>query len=374
MNNRLLKYMSDNNPENTISKNGVMVRNKIRPLLWKVLALNSKLKLEIEKKEFKGSDRPIIYTASHSFKDDAVNTVLTAKCNAYFVVGNTDLFYNTLDGFFLWLYGSQLVDRYDKESRNAMKSKMNKVIEYGSNILIFPEATWNLSPNKLMYNLHWGFYEIAKENNALVVPIITYKVGNKCYSRMLDGIDVNDVTLEDIDLIIKKLNKYINKANDVLIFDGVQYLSIKNELVNIKNIVSELNNKQNENDFNNLLNQISSMCLKVVNDIKCLLNEENEHVLKVVINYLQRMTTIEKEVVTERIRDIMATEKFDMISKHPDNTFKERSSSIYEEWDKYLEETIKATPYFYLEPEKTTECTDKLIVSEEEVFCKTLKK
>ena len=213
MNNRLLKYMSDNNPENTISKNGVMVRNKIRPLLWKVLALNSKLKLEIEKKEFKGSDRPIIYTASHSFKDDAVNTVLTAKCNAYFVVGNTDLFYNTLDGFFLWLYGSQLVDRYDKESRNAMKSKMNKVIEYGSNILIFPEATWNLSPNKLMYNLHWGFYEIAKENNALVVPIITYKVGNKCYSRMLDGIDVNDVTLEDIDLIIKKLNKYINKAN-----------------------------------------------------------------------------------------------------------------------------------------------------------------
>lgn len=145
-------------------------------------------------------------------------------------------------------------------------------------------------------------------------------------------------------------------------------------MVNIKNIVSELNNKQNENDFNNLLNQISSMCLKVVNDIKCLLNEENEHVLKVVINYLQRMTTIEKEVVTERIRDIMATEKFDMISKHPDNTFKERSSSIYEEWDKYLEETIKATPYFYLEPEKTTECTDKLIVSEEEVFCKTLKK
>lgn len=374
MNNSFLKYMSDNNPENTISKNGVMVRNKIRPLLWKMLALSNKLKLEIEKKEFKGTNRPVIYIASHSFKDDAVNTVLTAKCNAYFVVGNIDLFYNTLDGFFLWLYGSQLVDRYDKESRNAMKSKMNKVIEYGSNILIFPEATWNLSPNKLMYNLHWGFYEIAKENNALVVPIITYKVGNKCYSRMLDGIDVNDVTLEDIDLIIKKLNKYINKANDILIFDGVQYLSIKNELVNIKNIVSELNNKQNENDFNNLLNQISSMCLKVVNDIKCLLNEENEHVLKVVINYLQRMTTIEKEVVTERIRDIMATEKFDMISKHPDNTFKECSSSIYEEWDKYLEETIKATPYFYLEPEKTTECTDKLIVSEEEVFCKTLKK
>ena len=158
MNNSFLKYMSDNNPENTISKNGVMVRNKIRPLLWKMLALSNKLKLEIEKKEFKGTDRPVIYIASHSFKDDAVNTVLTAKCNAYFVVGNIDLFYNTLDGFFLWLYGSQLVDRYDKESRNAMKSKMNKVIDYGSNILIFPEATWNLSPNKLMYNLHWGFY------------------------------------------------------------------------------------------------------------------------------------------------------------------------------------------------------------------------
>lgn len=53
MNNSFLKYMSDNNPENTISKNGVMVRNKIRPLLWKMLALSNKLKLEIEKKELK---------------------------------------------------------------------------------------------------------------------------------------------------------------------------------------------------------------------------------------------------------------------------------------------------------------------------------
>ena len=206
MNNNFLKYMLDNDEDKTISKKGIIVRNKIRPLLWKVLALSNNLDLIIEKNEFKGSNRPVIYLASHAFKDDAVNTVLTAKCNAYIVVGNIDLFFNTLDGFFLWLYGAQLVDRYDKKSKHSMKNKMNRVIEYGNDILIYPEATWNLSPNKLMYNLHWGFYDVAQKNNAVVVPIITYKVGKKCYKdsfkKDFKRIEIiNDETNEIIDYI-----------------------------------------------------------------------------------------------------------------------------------------------------------------------------
>ena len=115
MNNSFLKYMSDNNPENTISKNGVMVRNKIRPLLWKMLALSNKLKLEIEKKEFKGTDRPVIYIASHSFKDDAVNTVLTAKCNAYFVVGILTYFIILwMVSFYGYMVLNQLIDMIKK--------------------------------------------------------------------------------------------------------------------------------------------------------------------------------------------------------------------------------------------------------------------
>lgn len=352
MNNNFLRYMLDNDEDKTISKKGIIVRNKIRPLLWKVLALSNNLDLIIEKNEFKGSNRPVIYLASHAFKDDAVNTVLTAKCNAYIVVGNIDLFFNTLDGFFLWLYGAQLVDRYDKESKHSMKNKMNKVIEYGSDILIYPEATWNLSPNKLMYNLHWGFYDVAQKNNAVVVPIITYKVGKKCYSRMLSEIDINNIDETDKELMVKRINKYFNKAVDLLNLIGFDNKYFEKNLAEMNCQINELNKENIDEKYES----IKRSCLKVVNEIKNI-NDEN---IPLVIKLLSRIETIRKEVITEKIRDIMATEKYDMISKHPDNSYQNISSNIYEEWDKYLEETINATPYFYLEPEKTTEFIDDL--------------
>ena len=64
----------------------------------------------------------------------------------------------------------------------------------------------------------------------------------------------------------------------------------------------------------------------------------------------------------------MATEKFDMYAKHPDNSYEKKSKDKYEAWNKYLSDTIKATPYFYYGPEQTTICKDKLIKDEQEVM------
>lgn len=69
----------------------------------------------------------------------------------------------------------------------------------------------------------------------------------------------------------------------------------------------------------------------------------------------------------------MATEKYDMISLHPDNSYKNTSNNIYEEWDKYLDETIHGTPYFYLEPEKTTEQINQLDMLDDNSLVKKLK-
>lgn len=352
MNNNFLKYMLDNNPDSTVSEKSIERRNRMRPLLLKILALSNKLDLVIEKNEFKGSNMPVIYLASHAFKDDVLNTVLTANDDLQIVFGNIDLFFNTLDGFFLWLYGCQLVDRYDKESRHAMKAKMNRIMECKSNILIFPEATWNLSPNKLMYNLHWGFYDVAQKNNAVVVPIITYKVGEKCYSRMLSEIDINNIDEADKELMIKRINKYFNKAINLLKLIGFNNKYLEKNLAEMICQINELNKENIDEKYES----IKSSCLKVVNEIKNI-NDEN---IPLVIKLLSRIETIRKEVITEKIRDIMATEKYDMISMHPDNSYQNISSNKYEEWDKYLEETINATPYFYLEPEKTTEFIDDL--------------
>ena len=71
-----LQYMMSNDPNETLSEKGDKIRRKIRPYFYNVLKLGNKLKLITDKKEIIKTDRPIIYVASHGFKDDVLNTVI----------------------------------------------------------------------------------------------------------------------------------------------------------------------------------------------------------------------------------------------------------------------------------------------------------
>ena len=372
--NTKFKYLLNNDPNITLSKKGSNVRRKIRPLFIKLLKLSSKLQLTIEKNEFvRDGDKPVIFIASHGFKDDAINTILTTKANAYIIAGNIDLFFNTMDGLGLWIYGTQLVDRYDKQSKHAMKDKMNKIIEMGDDIIIYPEATWNLSPNKPMENLHAGFYDVALKNDALVVPVLTHKVGNKCYSRVLNAIDVKNFTRNDILYIFLLIKKYANLSIDML----ENHSEISNDMKNIFNKILEETNVIFD-DYDSLqlmqkIERIENICssyLKVLQKYILSVNSgENNNiidlpvtldVLKRIELIIKRISIIKKFVMVKKIRDIMALEKVDMYRQHPDYSYMKNGKNMYDAWNDYIDDTISATPYFYVEPESTTVFKDPL--------------
>lgn len=368
-----LQYMMSNDPSETISQKGSNVRKKIRPLFINVLKLGNKLKLIVEKNEYKKIGRPVIYVASHGFKDDVLNTILTLKDNAYVVFGNIDLFYNTFDGLCLWVYGTQLVNRYDKSSKNAMKEKMDKILEYGNNIVIFSEATWNLSPNRPMENLHWGFYDVAIKNNALVVPVVTTKVGKKCYSRVLQEIDLKQLSEEDINSIYITMKQYIEKAIDLNIYEDFSSKELNNVLLKLNSYIDLLASFSGIEKSRLIINEIQTMCEKIVEDIKGLKEKINAEELEylafdLISKLVFRIGTAEKEVKVIKIRDLMATEKYDMYEKHPDYSYMDEKTDKYAAWDLYLKDTIAATPYFYPEPEATTLYKDSLISTKEEVM------
>lgn len=370
-----LQYMMSNNPEETLSEKGSNRRKKIRPFILTLLKVSNKLKLVVEKNEYKKIvDRPIIYVACHGFKDDVLNTLVTLNDDSYVVFGNIDLFYNTLDGLFLWLYGTQLVDRYNKDSKNAMKNKMNKIIELGNNIVIFSEATWNLSPNKLMEKLHGGFYDVAIKNNALVVPVLTHKVGKKCYSRVLQPIDLKELNMEDIEIIYFTMKKYVDKANDIIIYDDEQSAIAKEIISDLQKEISDLLNCKTIEDAKKKINYIEYCCSKYKNKISELSlqipkDEEIEiSAFNFVSKLISRIGIAKKEVLVTKVRDIMALEKYDMIEKNPDYSYMKKGKNIYDAWDDYIQETISATPYFYPEPEATTAFKDSLIKDEDEVM------
>lgn len=372
--NKKLGYMLSNNPENTISVKSSDIRKKIRPILLPILSLSNKLNLTIVKNEFeqKNNNRPIIYLASHGFKDDVLNTILTIKDDVYIVFGNIDLFFNTLDGTFLWLYGTQLVDRYNKESRNAMKEKMNKIIEYGNNILIFSEATWNLSPNRPMEDLHWGFYDVAIKNNALIVPLVTHKVGKKCYSSVLKPVDLNELSNEDKETIYLKMKQNIKKAYDIFTCSN-HNTKLENEIMFLLNMVESLKNCKSNIEFDLAIKQIEKLSSFIIDNVKTLENNQDidelmKGNLQLVVKLLSRVKTTKKEVLVTKIRDIMATEKYNMYEKYPDYSYMKKGIDIYDAWDSYIKDTVTATPYFYEEEEKTTIFKDPLVKDIDEVM------
>ena len=90
--------------------------------------------------------------------------------------------------------------------------------------------------------------------------------------------------------------------------------------------------------------------------------------IKEVSKIISRISMIRKEVMVSKVRDVMALEKYDMFEKYPDYSYMKNGKNMYEAWDDYINDTITATKYFYLEPESTTVYKDSLIKDEIEVM------
>jgi len=255
-----------------------------------------------------------------------------------------------------------------------MKNKMDKIIEFGNNIIIFSEATWNLSPNKLMEKLHWGFYDVALKNNALVVPVLTHKVGKKCYSRVLKPIDLKEISFEEIEEIYIAMQKYINKAYDLIIYDDIPSNKAKQIIISLKESIKNLSMCKTIDEAKQQIDYIQLCCEQSsnqINELKANIdsNEELEiSAFNLVSKLIFRVGMAKKEVMVTKVRDTMALEKYDMIEKNPDYSYMKNGKNMYEAWDDYIKDTISATPYFYPEPEATTVFKDPMIKDEEEVM------
>ena len=185
----LEKYMSYE-PEKVISKEGVVVRKIISPFLRFVVPFvtpNSKLTI-VRRAEL--PKKPVIFAATHGFREDVEHTVVMAGRQAYMLNGVPAQLLNSIDGITAWLTGIVIIDRTDKESRTSSVDKLVRVLELGSSVTIYPEGTWNKSPNELVSGLFSGVYEVARRSGALIVPIATYRNGKKAYGIREEAFDI----------------------------------------------------------------------------------------------------------------------------------------------------------------------------------------
>ncbi len=180
-------YLLDNDVDHALSEKGVIIRKKINFLIHLLGPRFLSNPQKIENRNYlrnrdddkldKGinlPDKPVIWTANHAFKDDTLATILAIKRHAYILFGSVPQFYNTMDGITAWLNGVVISNRKVKESKRVSLEKAVRVLEYGADLMIFPEGVWNKSPNQLLIDLWPGIYRIAKETGAPVVPVVHY--------------------------------------------------------------------------------------------------------------------------------------------------------------------------------------------------------
>lgn len=196
MYNKFLEYLLKNDPEKTISKSGIILRGLINPIIRKALPFTTKTKLKIVRKE-EIPNIPVIFAATHGFQEDIIDTILIADRLAYILIGSLSQIFYSLDGIAAWVNGTILVDRMNDRSRKASKEKMIHALELGASIIIFPEGTWNKSPNQMVSGLFPGVYDVAMATGALIVPIATHREGKYVYGILDKYFDITKYGREE---------------------------------------------------------------------------------------------------------------------------------------------------------------------------------
>lgn len=190
MYNKFLEKYLDYAPEKVISKKGVVIRKIISPVLRFVVPFvtpNSKLTVV---RRAKLPKQPVIFAATHGFREDCEHTVIMAGRQAYILNGSLSQIFKSFDGITAWLVGMVIIDRTDKESRASSIDKLVRVLKLGSSVIMYPEGTWNKSPNELVSGLFPGIYDVAQKSGALVAPIATYRNGKKAYGITEEAFDI----------------------------------------------------------------------------------------------------------------------------------------------------------------------------------------
>lgn len=113
--------------------------------------------------------RPVIYVCTHKFKPDIERISFSLNKPSVMMASDFRNSYKTISGWYFNTRPTIFVDPYSKEDRSYTYKMMVRYLKEGHNCMIFPEAVWNLSQNKIVLDIFSGTVRAALESNAVIV-------------------------------------------------------------------------------------------------------------------------------------------------------------------------------------------------------------
>lgn len=132
-----------------------------------------------EKKIITPKGRPIIFANTHKFKPDVEKIAISVNKPSALMASDFINSYKTIGGWYFGTRPTVFVDPYSKEDKNYSYKMMVRYLKEGYRFMIYPEAVWNLSENKIVLGTFLGTVKAALESNAVIVCTAVERYGKR---------------------------------------------------------------------------------------------------------------------------------------------------------------------------------------------------
>ena len=182
--------------------------------VYKWLATNiRKYDLDIDYGNIEDIEGSVIFACNHSNSHDFYTIQEVFKNNVNIFASYEGL--NTMTVLIFKLIDTVLIYRDDKKSCKDGYNKLVDNVKRGNNIIMYPEATWNIHPSKPMLPMKLGVVKLAQETGRPIVPVIfEYVENNKYCNEEMETIDKCVVRFGD-PIYVKNGDNLIEKLSDL---------------------------------------------------------------------------------------------------------------------------------------------------------------
>ncbi len=164
----------------SVSKIYCKICDMIFPFTHKIAKSMAEIDLKPFCAEIVDEDQQFIIASNHSNMHD-VPVILSLFNKHFFVLAGNEP-RGDINGIAFSANGVVWVKRGNKASALLAKKRVESLLSYGESLLIFPEATWNLTKAEPMLPLHWGVIDFSRYAKIPVVPVVLeYTKNNECF-------------------------------------------------------------------------------------------------------------------------------------------------------------------------------------------------
>lgn len=185
--------------ETFTTNTGLKIRKFINRPLRYILEKSTKGKIVLESYPKLEKDEAYIFSSTHFHCEDIISNLAVLDRNAYALMGTTDQIEHNPLMYGAWLNGFIYVDRWNNKSRKDSIPKMERVLNAGNSVLIWPEGSLNNTENLLIQKLFGGPYYLAKSTGKKVIPMSNYlhPETNTIYIRVGEPLDLTKYDKEE---------------------------------------------------------------------------------------------------------------------------------------------------------------------------------